>query len=125
MKKAAVVIKRSGIPNIYGTIRLIEQDDETFLPWAKHSYACVIVNLLIEDSVSGIANATKTFRELIDVAISFGGSYYLTYHKWARKDQVLACYPQMQTFFDKKLEYDPNGLFQSDWHTHTRALITD
>src|SRR5439155_148991 len=27
---------------IYGTIRLIERDDESFLAWAKQPYACVI-----------------------------------------------------------------------------------
>src|SRR6185295_10054823 len=30
---------------IYGTIRLIEKDDETFLAWAKERYACIIFNL--------------------------------------------------------------------------------
>ena len=30
---------------IYGTVRLIERDDETFLPWAREAWACVIFNL--------------------------------------------------------------------------------
>jgi FAD/FMN-containing dehydrogenase len=123
MAKAAVVLKANGIPNIYGTIRLIEQDDDTFLPWAKQKYACVIVNLLVTNSDSGIEKAVETFRALIDVSIGFEGSYYLTYHKWARKDQVLACYPQMPAFLKKKLEYDPDALFQSDWYRHNRELI--
>lgn len=118
MARSAAVLRESGIPNIYGTIRLIEQDDETFLPWAKQKYACVIVNLLVENSEAGKANAAETFRGLIDVAIEFVGSYYLTYHKWARKDQVLACYPQMPAFFEKKAKYDPNLVFQSDWYRH-------
>src|SRR2546425_5643054 len=32
-------------PLIYGTIRLIQRDDESFLAWAKQPYACVIFNL--------------------------------------------------------------------------------
>jgi FAD/FMN-containing dehydrogenase len=31
---------------MYGTVRLIEKDDESFLAWAKKSYACIIFNLL-------------------------------------------------------------------------------
>ena len=124
MAKAAVVLKANGIPNIYGTIRLIEQDDDTFLPWAKQKYACVIVNLLVTNSDSGIEIAIETFRGLIDVSIGFEGSYYLTYHKWARKDQVLACYPQMPAFLKKKLEYDPDALFQSDWYRHQYELLS-
>jgi FAD/FMN-containing dehydrogenase len=125
MKKATDVLLAGSVPNIYGTIRLIEQDDETFLPWAKENFACVIFNLLVTNTKVGIANATNTFRGLIDVAIEFGGSYYLTYHKWARKDQLLACYPQMPLLFEKKLKYDPNKLFQSDWYNHTLKLISD
>ena len=33
---------------IYGTVRLIERDDETFLAWARDRYACVIFNLHVE-----------------------------------------------------------------------------
>jgi hypothetical protein len=124
MAKAAEVLRGSGMPNIYGTIRLIEKDDETFLPWAKQNYACVIVNLLVTNTGEGIEKAIHTFQGLIDVAIEFGGSYYLTYHKWARRDQVLACYPQMPAFLMKKLKYDPNALFQSDWYRHQYELLS-
>ena len=124
MARAAEVLRAGGIPNIYGTIRLIEQDNETFLPWAKQKYACVIVNLLVTNTQAGIDKAMDTFRGLIDVAIEFGGSYYLTYHKWARKDQVLACYPKMPEFVEKKLQFDPNQVFQSDWYRHNRKLLT-
>jgi len=125
MSTISEVLLAGGIPNIYGTIRLIEQDDGTYLPWANENFACVIVNLLVTNTEAGIEKAKDTFRKLIDVAIEFDGSYYLTYHKWARKDQVLACYPQMASFLKKKLEYDPNGLFQSDWYRHNRELISD
>ncbi|MFT5205863.1 MAG: FAD/FMN-containing dehydrogenase [Phycisphaerales bacterium] len=125
MAKAAEVLQAGGIPNIYGTIRLIEQDDETFLPWAKQKYACVIVNLLVTNTEQGRAKAADVFRALIDVAIEFGGSYYLTYHKWARKDQVLSCYPKMPQFLEKKLLYDPNQVFQSDWYRCLHKLLDD
>jgi FAD/FMN-containing dehydrogenase len=124
MAQAADILRASGIPNIYGTIRMIEKDDETFLPWAKENYACVIFNLLVTNTALGKLAAADTFRALIDVSIDFGGSYYLTYHKWARKDQVLACYPKMPAFFEKKAKYDPNLVFQSDWYRHQHELLS-
>jgi len=124
MEKAADVLRASGIPNIYGTIRMIEKDDESFLPWAKENYACVIFNLLVTNTDLGISKAADTFRRLIDASIDLGGSYYLTYHKWARKDQVLTCYPKMPTFFEKKAKYDPNLVFQSDWYRHQHQLLS-
>ena len=33
---------------IYGTVRLIEKDDETFLAWARDRYACIIFNLHVD-----------------------------------------------------------------------------
>jgi len=70
-------------------MRLIKKDDESFLAWAKKDYACIIFNLRVDHNKSGIKKAKEDFRSIIDAALSFGGSYFLTYHRWARKDQVL------------------------------------
>jgi hypothetical protein len=40
---------------IYGTIRLIERDDESFLAWAKQPYACTIFNLHTSHTPDGLA----------------------------------------------------------------------
>ena len=92
---------------IYGTVRMIEQDDETFLAWARDRYACVIFNLHIDHTPQAIAAAADAFRDLIDLGIAHGGCYYLTYHRWARKDQVERCYPQMSEFLALKRQHDP------------------
>src|SRR5439155_373154 len=47
---------------VYGTIRLIERDDESFLAWAGQSWACVIFNLHVVHTAEGIARATDAFR---------------------------------------------------------------
>ena len=49
---------------IYGTVRLIERDDETFLAWARERYACVIFNLHVEHTPKAIAAAADAFRAL-------------------------------------------------------------
>ena len=33
---------------VYGTVRLIERDDETALAWAREPWACVVLNLHVE-----------------------------------------------------------------------------
>ena len=103
---------------VYGTVRLIESEDETFLRWAREDYACVIFNLLVEHSAEGIERAKKQFRALIDCALDQGGCYYLTYHRWARKDQVERAYPQFRSFLELKEKYDPGRIFTSEWHRH-------
>jgi hypothetical protein len=108
---------------IYSTVRFIQKDDETFLPWAKQSYACIIFNLHTVHTPEGIEHSARAFRKMIDLAIASGGSYYLTYHRFARKDQVLACYPQFPEFLHLKKEFDPQERFQSDWYRHYREMF--
>lgn len=109
---------------IYGTVRLIEKDEESFLAWARENWACIIFNLHIDHNTAQIAEAADAFRSLIDLAIAHQGSYYLTYHRWATREQLERCYPQFSTFLQKKLEYDPGELFQSDWYRHHRRMFT-
>jgi len=108
---------------IYGTIRLIEKDDETFLAWAKDRCACIVFNLHVDHEPAAVARAAETFRALIDLAIRHGGGYYLTYHRWARRNQVEAAYPRFREFLARKVEHDPAGVFQSDWYRHYRAMF--
>jgi FAD/FMN-containing dehydrogenase len=123
MEEARVALRARKATTIYGTVRLIEQDDETLLAWARKRYACVIFNLHVEHTPAAIASAADAFRDLIDLGIAHGGSYYLTYHRWARKDQVERCYPQMAEFLALKRRHDPDEVFQSEWYRHYRAMF--
>jgi FAD/FMN-containing dehydrogenase len=115
--------RRYGTNIIYGTIRLIEKDDESVLAWARHPWACIVFNLHVDHSSAGIRKAEQDFRRLIDRAANLGGSYYLTYHRWATREQVERCHPRMREFLDRKREYDPKILFTSDWYEHHVRLL--
>jgi FAD/FMN-containing dehydrogenase len=123
MEEARVLLREHKANVIYGTVRLIEKDDESFLRWARESWACVIFNLHVIHDPAGKEAAARSFRALIDLAIQHGGSYYLTYHRWATKQQVEACYPQFREFLGLKREYDPGEVFQSDWYVHHKNLL--
>ncbi|MEN8680237.1 MAG: FAD-binding oxidoreductase [Akkermansiaceae bacterium] len=123
MKAAGDELRSRKVPVIYGTVRLIQRDEESFLAWARESFACVIFNLHTEHDEPGIARSSGAFRALIDLALEFGGSYYLTYHRWARIDQVIRAHPRMSEFLERKEYYDPGGRFQSNWWRHHRDLF--
>lgn len=114
---------RAGPEVIYGTIRLIEKDDESFLAWARQPWACIIFNLHVVHTSAGLEQASAAFRGLIDLAIRYGGSYYLTYHRWATRAHVEACYPRFVDFLRLKRRYDPEERFQSDWYRHYRTMF--
>jgi len=125
MNEVARTFRSNGVPIIYGTIRLIEKDDESVLAWAKEPYACIIFNLHVVHTPQAMDRAAEAFRSLIQMAIARGGRYYLTYHRYASRAQVEACYPQLPEFLRLKKTHDPDERFQSDWYRFYRTMFAD
>jgi len=117
--------RRHNVNLIYGTIRWIEKDTDSFLPWAQQSYVATVMNLHVDHTAQGKREAADSFRRLIDIAIRHGGSYFLTYHKYATRSQVETCYPNFTKFLQLKRKYDPKERFQSDWYRHYRRMFSD
>ena len=117
--------RRHGVQLIYGTIRLIERDDESVLAWTRAPWACTVMNLHADHSEEGVRQAADDFRRLIDRAIEHGGSYFLTYHRWANRAQVEACHAGMVEFLRLKRLHDPDEVFQSDWYRHYKRMFAD
>ena len=123
MHDAAQDFRQHGVDLIYGTVRLIVADTESFLPWARQDYACVIFNLHTEHTESGIAATAAAFRRLIDLAIKRDGSFYLTYGRFATAEQIRHCYPNFENFLTYKRRFDPDLLFQSSWFQHHATMF--
>jgi len=115
--------RKNQVEAIYGTIRLIERDQESFLAWAREPWACTIFNLHVVHTPAGREHSARAFRRLIDLAIRRRGSYYLTYHRHATRRHVEACYPQFPEFLRLKKKYDPSERFQSDWYRHYKKMF--
>ena len=116
--------RANNVELIYGTIRLIERDDESLVPWAKQAYACTIFNLHTPHSSEGQRHSADAFRRLIQMAVKRNGTYYLTYHRHATRKQVLACYPEFPDTLRLKKKFDPEERFQSDWYRHYKTMFT-
>jgi FAD/FMN-containing dehydrogenase len=125
MSDVARTFRQNGVPIVYGTVRLIEPDEESFLAWAKEPYACIIFNLHVVHTPQGLERAAQAFRDLIDMGRKYSGRYYLTYHRHARREQVDACYPQLPEFLRLKRKYDPTERFQSEWYRHYKQMFAD
>lgn len=123
MAEVAADFRANGANVIYGTVRLIERDDETFLAWAKQPYACVVINLHTEHSPAALEKTADALRQLIDRATARDGSFYLTYHRYATKAQLIRCYPRFADFLELKRRYDPEERFASDWYLHVKRVM--
>ena len=69
MAAVAGDFRANGTDVIYGTIRLVERDEETFLAWAREPWACIIFNLHTVHTPEGLERASRAFRGLIDRGI--------------------------------------------------------
>lgn len=117
--------RREAVNLVYGTVRLVERDDESALAWAREPWGCSIFNLHVDHTPRAIARSGEHFRRLIDMAIERGGSYYLTYHRHATRAQVLACHPAFPDVLRAKRVVDPSERFQSDWYRHYKRMLVD
>ena len=120
---------RRELPELLGrpveSVLGLERDDESVLAWAREPWVCTVMNLHVDHTPDAIAKAADDFRRLIDRAIEFGGSYFLTYHRWANRNQVEACHPRMVEFLRVKRRHDPAEVFQSDWYRHYKRMFAD
>ena len=121
MAGAADALRRGRANVVYGTVRLIERDTDTFLAWARRTWACIVLNLHVHAGDDG----ARHFRALIDLALAESGSYYLTYHRHATRAQADAAHPRLREFLACKRDVDPGGVFQSDWYRRQVALFAD
>ncbi len=122
VENARYRLLKSGMPLVYGTIRFIERDKESFLAWAKQSYACVIFTTHVAGGNSEMQRARDICRHLEQAATKRGGSFYLTYNRFATRSQLDAAYPQFSDFLMLKKKYDPSEMFQSEWYRYYQQL---
>jgi FAD/FMN-containing dehydrogenase len=120
---AARELRRHRADVIYGTVRLIERDLESFLAWAREPWACVVVNLHVQHDALSRARADATFRALFDLALGRGGSFYLTYGRHATAAQLDAAHPRLREMLRQKDARDPRGVFRSTWWQWMRAAL--
>ena len=67
-------------------------------------------------STAGQEGAAKVTRELVDTAIRYEGSYYLTYQNYPTPEQMRKAYPKTDFFFERKRHYDPEERFSSKFY---------
>ena len=123
MHRAAALLRKRRADVIYGTVRMIEKDTVAALPWASDNFACIVLNLHTEHDREALRHTGETFQELIDLALALKGNFYLTYHKFARPEQLLRGYPALPECLQAKLAYDPQERFHSNFYQYLKLSL--
>jgi FAD/FMN-containing dehydrogenase len=122
LEEARRILLTAGTPLVYGTVRFTEQDKDSFLAWAKKRYACVVFSPHTSGETQALKKTGEVCKQIIRAANKRGGSFYLTYNRFATRDELASAYPQFPDFLNLKKQHDPREIFQSDWYKYYKGL---
>lgn len=98
------------------TIRNVLEDKDAFLRYAdQEMFAFVMLFNQLRTEAADQQMQAMT-RKLIEAALRCQGRYYLPYRLHATSEQFHQAYPQARAFFEKKRQYDPEGIFQNQFY---------
>jgi hypothetical protein len=107
------------------TLRYLPASERPYLSYQRSGDAfCVVIYANVGRDEAGRNAAAAWTRELVDVALRQGGSYYLVYQLMPTRAQLRRSYPEFDSFVGLKWKYDPDEMFSSTFFRHyvgTRA----
>ncbi len=116
--QARAILTRHDANVIGATVRFIAGDSKVLLTYASEDCFSLMFYCNRGRDIESYADASQMVGELIDLAISCGGKFYLAYELHATKAQFNKSYPQAEKFFALKQQYDPNNLFQNSLYNY-------
>jgi FAD/FMN-containing dehydrogenase len=111
--RMAEILNRHDVNTINVSIRHARPDPGTLLAWARTEVFALVLYYKQGTSDSDRKAVGPWTRELIDAAISVGGTYYLPYQIHATGHQFHAAYPDATRFFALKKRLDPTNKFRN------------
>lgn len=110
------IVGETGVNLLNVTLRIVTKDELSAIPYAKDdriAYVLYFNQKLTKEDSQKLEQATV---QLIDLATSLNGTFYLPYQLYYSPEQLRTAYPEIDDFFEKKRKYDPDGLFTNTWY---------
>lgn len=95
------------------TIRYVEENEKAVLSYAKEDMFSLVLLINQGTDSQSIEDTGRVIRNMIDVTLDHGGSYYLPYYGYPTKEQMAEAYPRTKEFFELKRKYDPKERFMN------------
>lgn len=102
---------------LYALCRYIPKNSESFLTYTTDNYFEIVLFINQGTSPDEINQAQQWTQRVVDKVLSYNGRYYLPVRLYPSQDQIEKAYPQLQDFFAKKREFDPQELFMNNFYT--------
>jgi FAD/FMN-containing dehydrogenase len=113
---ARAVLLRHPTDLLNVTVRDLEPDRDTVLRYARASMFSLVF-LFHQRRTEDADRATAACeRDLIEVALACGGTYYLPYRPHATREQFARAYPMARAFMEAKLRHDAHETFSNEFY---------
>lgn len=105
------------------TVRYVRGDSAPapFLSYGRgQARASVAIDAHVKRQANGDPSdaAAGRFREVIDAAITLGGTFYLPYHRFAQREQLEAGYPGLADWLEVVGRHNPTRRFHNAFLNH-------
>ena len=107
---------------VNASIRAVGTEDNA-LSYAPSPAFSVVLYLNQPTTPEGTAAMRQLTGELIDLAASHGGRFFLPYQLHYTPAQLERAYPEIGAFFAAKRDWDPQGLFSNTWYARYAPLV--
>ncbi len=117
--KMAEILKRHRVNVVNISVRHAKADPGSYLSWAKEEVFAFVLYYKQRTRENAKKRVGVWTRELIDAALSEGGTYYLPYQAHGTDAQFHAAYPRAKDLFALKDKLDPDFRFRNViWDTY-------
>jgi decaprenylphospho-beta-D-ribofuranose 2-oxidase len=117
MDRFRQILLESKMNVLSSTVRYVAPNAMPALAYAPHKAAFAIIQMSnVPLSRQGQADAERVTRRLVDAAVEYGGTYYLTYQLYPTPEQLHRAYPNARHAFERKRFYDPDELFSNQFY---------
>jgi len=112
------ILQSSKIDLLNITIRAVNQDNDSYLNYAKENVFGFVILFNQKKTDEQEAAMKKLTSRLVEATLKNKGTFYLPYRLHISKEKMRASYPKADTFFKLKLKYDPTELFKNTFYEH-------
>lgn len=115
IKKMATILKQSSIPVLNASIRAVHKES-IMLNYAPEDMFAIVLYLNQQVTPSALNNMKKLTEDLINLVLSYNGTFFLPYQLYYSSAQLHKAYPNIDNFFALKRSYDPSILFVNTFY---------
>lgn len=99
------------------TIRYEPKRASSFLSYSTKNSFAIVIYANIPLSKAGKEQAKQWTRDLVNLTLATGGTYYLPYQLWPTYKQLIRAYPMINKFCRYKKIYDPSLIFMNEFYS--------